>query len=400
MSNIKLKLEKDMAEELAKFKSNYQRQFQDKDFDIHRRILNVEEDENRVKLMQERLAEAEKRNHSILTEIQALRNDTDELRKENNKYQKENLDNKDQIRVLNENLKREAEISRSRESEARVHGQENRTLKKLLEDSKEDYAAHKIDQNRLIDNLRLQLDETKDMIDRIRESKERELRRMRDKFDDEKRKETEKYQFEYDKLREEIQLFARKLGQEENLNKQLSMLNYKLQNNLTDLGRDFGGRDDDLFARPGVKSSTFYQSPLDIDNDTGSDLFARKKAWADLEKEQDEVKSNIKSLMRKAPESNEIDNPLLAERMSGKTYQNPSNYKVPQDVILEKKHSKQMNDIQETSNRTKSREPKSKERSHYRDESDDRLIRTKSKDKLTRDKSNEDLSMSSQSKAQ
>lgn len=50
-----------------------------------------------------------------------------------------------------------------------------------------------MDQNRLIENLRLQLDETKDMIDRIRETKERELRRMRDKFDDEKRKETEKY---------------------------------------------------------------------------------------------------------------------------------------------------------------------------------------------------------------
>ena len=50
MSNIKLRLEKDMAEELSKFKSNYQRQFQDKDFAIHRRILNVEEDENRVKL--------------------------------------------------------------------------------------------------------------------------------------------------------------------------------------------------------------------------------------------------------------------------------------------------------------------------------------------------------------
>jgi len=47
--------------------------------------------------------------------------------------------------VLNENLKREAEISRARESEARVHGQENRTLKKLLEDSREEYAAHKQD---------------------------------------------------------------------------------------------------------------------------------------------------------------------------------------------------------------------------------------------------------------
>jgi len=62
------------------------------------------------------------------------------------------------------------------------------------------------------------------------------------------------------------------------------MLNYKLQNNLTDLGRDFGGREDDLYSK-GVKSSTFYPGPLDIDNDTGADLYARKKAWADLEKE-------------------------------------------------------------------------------------------------------------------
>lgn len=31
------------------------------------------------------------------------------------------------------------------------------------------------------------------MIDRIRETKDREMRRIRDKFDDERRKETEKY---------------------------------------------------------------------------------------------------------------------------------------------------------------------------------------------------------------
>lgn len=87
MSNIKLKLEKDMAEELSKYKSNYQRQFQDKDFDIHRRILNVEEDENRIKMTQERVMEAEKRNASILGEIANLRKEVDGLRTENNQYQ-------------------------------------------------------------------------------------------------------------------------------------------------------------------------------------------------------------------------------------------------------------------------------------------------------------------------
>ena len=170
------------------------------------------------------------------------------------------------------------------------------------------------------------------MIDKIRDTKEREMKRLREKADDERRKEVEKYQFEYDKLREEIQLFARKLGQEENLNKQLSMLNYKLQNNLTDLGKNFGG-DEDNYSKS-VKTNTFYPtSALDIDNDTNEQLFQRKKAWADLEREQEDVKSNIKTLMRRDPGSTEIENPLFADRVNRKT--TASNYKVPQDVILE-----------------------------------------------------------------
>jgi predicted RNA-binding protein YlqC (UPF0109 family) len=67
------------------------------------------------------------------------------LRKDNNRLSKENLDYKEQVRILNENLKREIEIAKSKESEARVFGQENRTVKKLLEDSKEDYTNYKND---------------------------------------------------------------------------------------------------------------------------------------------------------------------------------------------------------------------------------------------------------------
>lgn len=84
---------------------------------------------------------------------------------------------------------------------------------------------------------------------------------------------------------------------------------------------------------------------MDIDNDVGDEIFARKKAWAELEREQDEVKGNIKSLMRRAPESVEMDNPLLAGRMSNKPTQQASNYRVPSDVILEKKHQAQMDDL-------------------------------------------------------
>lgn len=109
-------------------------------------------------------------------------------------------------------MKRETEISRARESEARVHGEENRTLKKLLEESRADYSGHKQDQQRIIENMRMQLDNTKEMIEKNRDSKDRELARIRAKFEDDKRKETEKYQFEYEKLRDEIQLFNKKLG--------------------------------------------------------------------------------------------------------------------------------------------------------------------------------------------
>lgn len=81
-----------MAEELNKFKSNYQRQFQDKDFEIHRRTMAVEEDESRIKLANERLRDSEQRNASILKEIDEMRNELDQLRKQNNQYQRENLD--------------------------------------------------------------------------------------------------------------------------------------------------------------------------------------------------------------------------------------------------------------------------------------------------------------------
>jgi hypothetical protein len=57
--------------------------------------LGVEEDENRVKLQQDRLKESEKRNATIMGEIENQRKELDELRKENNKFQKENLDMKD-----------------------------------------------------------------------------------------------------------------------------------------------------------------------------------------------------------------------------------------------------------------------------------------------------------------
>ena len=56
------------------------------------------------------------------------------------------------------------------------------------------------------------MDETREMVDKIKDTKEREFKKLREKCDEEIRKETDKYQFEYDKLREEINMFQRRLG--------------------------------------------------------------------------------------------------------------------------------------------------------------------------------------------
>lgn len=55
----------------------------------------MDEDENRIKLQQQRLQDAEKRNAVILKEIDELRKELDELRTSNNKLSKDNLDQKE-----------------------------------------------------------------------------------------------------------------------------------------------------------------------------------------------------------------------------------------------------------------------------------------------------------------
>ena len=67
-------------------------------------MLAVEEDESRVKLQADRLKDAESRNATILSEVQALRKELDTLRKENGSMSKETMDQKEQIRTLNANL--------------------------------------------------------------------------------------------------------------------------------------------------------------------------------------------------------------------------------------------------------------------------------------------------------
>ena len=48
-------------EDLERFKGDYQRQYKDQDFEIHRRRLAMDEDEHRISLEKERLLRVETR---------------------------------------------------------------------------------------------------------------------------------------------------------------------------------------------------------------------------------------------------------------------------------------------------------------------------------------------------
>ena len=66
------------------------------------------------------------------------------------------------------------------------------------------------------------------------------------------------------------------------------------------------------------------------------EILERKKAWAELEREQDEVKRNIKSLMRFEPGTRVIDDPALADRVTG-VRMAPQTYETAEDLATMKR---------------------------------------------------------------
>jgi len=92
---FKLRLEKQQVEDIERFKTEYQRQFKEQDFDIHRRRLAVDEDEHRITLEKERLTRAETRNAAIEKELDEIKTDYKDLSKVESRMTKENVDYKD-----------------------------------------------------------------------------------------------------------------------------------------------------------------------------------------------------------------------------------------------------------------------------------------------------------------
>jgi len=118
------------------------------------------------------------------------------------------------------------------------------------------------------------------------------------------------------------------------LNKQLGALNEKMQVSMGELRNQYKIEVDeeriDILA--GVQTS--HRPHLSALND--EEILERKKAWADLEREQTEVKRDIKSLMKTEPASRIlVDDPALADRVNN-TRLNPTNTTVERNNSQER----------------------------------------------------------------
>lgn len=78
--------------------------------------------------------------------------------------QKELFESRDQLKTLNHNLKNMTDVVNSRERECKTMKDENRSLLEMHKALKADSDRLKENQESLIRNLRMQLDETKDVI--------------------------------------------------------------------------------------------------------------------------------------------------------------------------------------------------------------------------------------------
>ena len=91
----RFKLDKEHIEAIERFKSEIQRSFADSDFDLHRRKLQLEEDEQRVKLERDRICNIETTNISLNSDLGKLKEEMKHVSKEHNEFFKENRDMKD-----------------------------------------------------------------------------------------------------------------------------------------------------------------------------------------------------------------------------------------------------------------------------------------------------------------
>ncbi len=162
---------------------------------------------------------------------------------------------------------------------------ENRTLKDHLEQTKDQNKEYNGDLKQLVEVQRQEIEDMRDNVQRLKADNEKQVRKAKERYEDQYRHESEKYQRDYEVLRQEMHIMQRKLGSEEQLNRELGNINRRQDDQRAQYAQshkpDFMGADDILDA----------------------DMIEWKNRIAQLSREGEEVTREVRSMMKRAPES-------------------------------------------------------------------------------------------------
>jgi len=124
-----------------------QRQNRDEEFALHTRKLEIEQSEHQIQIDKDRIALMETRNKHLEGASLKTEKELKEVRHELEKVTADYRELQQQIKILNENLRRESEVGLSKEKESQMLFSENKSLKEMLHELKTTGTSYKEDQN-------------------------------------------------------------------------------------------------------------------------------------------------------------------------------------------------------------------------------------------------------------
>lgn len=147
---LRIALERKCENDIDEFKKSYQREWDTERREFESKKRQLDEETYMFNLNKERYLANEAEKSKLEKENTELRIEKDKLLYSSNEI-------KDQLRVLSNNALRDNEIIQTKTIEARSSGDEAKTYKSLLDETRMAHTRDKEGLTQLVDNLRLQL---------------------------------------------------------------------------------------------------------------------------------------------------------------------------------------------------------------------------------------------------
>ena len=178
------------------FKRQYERLHDDENREMQKRKMRLEEDQQRFHLNADRYHTMETDKLTLDKESSQMKKENTELRHDRDRFLLEINQMKDQVRVLTDNLRRDKEVMDTKTNENKVLTTEINMMKELFDNYKKQSEQRKEEQNDIISNLRMQIDETRLMIDSIHENSKKEKDKMYKKHKEQRHKDEENFTYQ------------------------------------------------------------------------------------------------------------------------------------------------------------------------------------------------------------